>query len=77
MNSKKQLRLDVLNWIICIIFALAMIFSFIDMIISDILIAVSLMISLFSLGLKEFWKMLKEFKNRENGKQIRNTKNVG
>lgn len=69
MNSKKRLRLNVLNAIIAATFTLAVVSTFIDYKISYLLLATSFVIAVFSYFMRLFWSQVKQLKQKENGKQ--------
>ena len=69
MNSKKKLRLNVLNAIIATTFILAMFSSFIDVKASYLLLTISFVMAVFSYFMRIFWSQVKQLKQEENGKQ--------
>lgn len=68
MNSKKTLRLKVLNSIVAITFVVAIIFTFIDVKASYLLLATSFVMAVFSYFMRIFWSQIKQLKQKENGK---------
>lgn len=67
MNSKKRLRLNVLNSIVAITFIVAIVFTFIDVKALYLLLATSFVMAVFSYFMRIFWSQVKQLK--KNGKQ--------
>lgn len=67
MNSKKRLRLNVLNSIVAVTFLVAIVFTFIDVKASYLLLATSFVMAVFSYFMRIFWSQVKQLKR--NGKQ--------
>jgi purine-cytosine permease-like protein len=62
MNDKKKIRLRVINTMVAISFVFAIVFTFIDIDISFLLLMFSFITALLSIGLKYFWTKMKYLK---------------
>lgn len=62
MNSKKKLRLTIINIIIVVCFILAIIFSFINKEISFIFLTSSIIATILNILLKKLWVKIKQMK---------------
>lgn len=69
MNSKKRLRINVLNGMTVVTFIVAMLFTFFDVTASYLLLLTSFVIAVFTLFLRMFWSQVKQLKQKDNGKQ--------